>query len=213
MIAAMNAAHDEAGPVTPFERNFYLFLLTFFLALLGAEIISDFHPVKLGVLFFVLFWPPLVALHEAGHALMAALLGWEVRHIVIGYNREVWSGPIAGIPVTVKLLPLGGHVVPVPRNLSWPRCKLALIYLAGPGIELVLLALIVALCGPTLLLTRSTDYGVIALQALAITILYGAITSLIPLPQRVGEQTVYSDGLGFVRSFTMTADEFASLRD
>src|SRR5207248_7565842 len=87
---AMKDAHDQSGPVTPFERNFYIFVLTVFLGLLAAEIIKDYQPVKLAVLFIILFWPPLVVLHEAGHALMADLLGWEVRRIVIGLNREVW---------------------------------------------------------------------------------------------------------------------------
>src|SRR5438093_387232 len=133
----MKDAHDQSGPVTPFERNFYIFVLTVFLGLLAAEIIKDYQPVKLAVLFIILFWPPLVVLHEAGHALMADLLGWEVRRIVIGLNREVWRFRVRGIPVVVKLLPLGGYVSPAPRDLSWPRPKLALTYLARPGNELL----------------------------------------------------------------------------
>src|SRR5205823_2106452 len=118
-----------------------------------AETITDFKPVKLAALFFILFWPPLVALHKTGNALMADLLGWQIRLIVIGLNRDVWRFHVGGRQVVVKLLPLGGCVISAPRNLSWPRLKLVLIYLAGPGIELFLLAALVGWFGPQLFFT------------------------------------------------------------
>lgn len=207
----MRCIGDQPGPATPFERGFYVFVMTVILALLGAEIIHDFKPVKLAALFFILFWPLLLVVHEAGHALMADLLGWEVRRVVIGFNKEVWRFQLRGIPVIIHLIPLGGYVIPAPRNLSAPRLKLALIYLAGPGIELLLLASLVGAMGLHLFITPSDDYGVIALQALAVAILFGAASNLIPVPYRDGSRQGVSDGLGFFRSFTLPDHHFITL--
>jgi hypothetical protein len=209
----MKFSGDQPGPATPFERGFYVFAMTVILGLLAAEIISDFKPVKLAALFFILFWPVLLVLHETGHALVASLLGWEVRRVVIGFNKEVWRFHIGGVPILIKLIPLGGYVLPAPRNLSAPRLKLALIYLAGPGIELLLLAVLVGVLGLPLFLTPSEDYGVIALQALAVVILFGVVLNLIPVPYRDGNRTTVSDGLGFFRSFTLPDQHFVALME
>jgi Zn-dependent protease len=207
----MRSSGEQPGPATPFERGFYALAITVILGLLAAEIINDFKPVKLAALFFVLFWPLLLVMHEAGHALMADLLGWEVRRVVIGFNKEVWRIHIRGVPILIKLIPLGGYIIPAPRNLSAPRLKLALIYLAGPGIELLLLAVLVAVLGLPLFVTPSEDYGVIALQALAVVILFGAVTNLLPVPYQDGSKTTVSDGLGFFRSFTLPDQHFVAL--
>jgi hypothetical protein len=209
----MRSSSEQPGPATSFERGFYVFAMTVILGLLAADIIHDFKPVKLAALFFILFWPVLLVLHEAGHALMAHLLGWEVRCVVIGFHKEVWRFHFRGVPILIKLIPLGGYVIPVPRNLSAPRLKLALIYLAGPGIELLLLLVLVAVLGLPLFVTPSEDYGVIALQALAVAILFGAVSNLIPIPYRDGDRTTVSDGLGFLRSFTLPDQHFVALME
>lgn len=202
---------EEAGPLTSFERGFYTLLLTIVLGLFAAEIIRDYHPGKLAAFFFVLFWPPLVVVHELGHASMAWLLGWRVRRIVIGLNREVWRTNFGGCRVEWRLLPLGGYVLPSPGNLIAPRLKNALIYAAGPGVELLLLGVLVLALGPAVFLDYSEDLGVVALKALALVILYGAITNLIPLPITVGGKFAVSDGLGIIRSFTLSDDDFRSM--
>jgi hypothetical protein len=204
---------QDREPASAFERNFYAFVLTVILALFAAEIVHDFHPVKLSILFFVLFWPLLLVLHEAGHALMADLLGWQVRLMVIGFGRELWRIHRFRFQVIVLMVPLSGYVMPTPRNLKWPRLKLALIYLAGPGIELMLLALLVGLIGPEVLLSQDLErsVGVIALQSLAVTILAGVVINLIPIPFRTARGTAVSDGLGFLRSFTLPQEHFLAL--
>jgi Peptidase family M50 len=204
---------EQGGPATPFERGFYVFVMTVILALLGAEIITDFKPVKLAALFFLLFWPLLLILHEAGHALMSDLLNWEVRRMVIGFNKEVWRFRFRGVPIIIKLIPVGGYIISAPRNLSHPRLKSALIYLAGPGIELLLLAGLVGGFGLPLFLTPSEDYGVIALQALAVAIVWGAVTNLLPLPYDNNGRWSWSDGLGFIRSFSLPNSYFAALME
>lgn len=61
------------------------------LGLFVAEICHDYQPVKLSALLVVLFWVPLIALHEAGHAVVASLLNWYVGQVVIGMGRLLTS--------------------------------------------------------------------------------------------------------------------------
>jgi hypothetical protein len=202
---------EQQEPMTPFERGFYALVLTVILGLFAADIIRDYVPAKLAILFFLLFMPPLLVLHEAGHALMAHLLGWRVRIIVIGMHRQVTWFRVGRVPVFINMLPLSGYVIPTPVNLNYPRLKLALIYFAGPGIELLLLAILVAVLGPQVFLTRSDDIGVLALQALAIAILYGAILNLVPIPFPSQAGSAASDGLGILRSLTLSDGELREM--
>src|SRR4051794_25586925 len=126
----IRSATEQEGPLTPFERNTYVFLLTLILALFAAEIIHDYQPVKLAILFFLAAWPPLLVLHESGHALMAVLLGWRVRGMVIGFGRVVGTVHVRGVPIQFRMYPLSGFALPAPCDLRSPRLKLALIYLA-----------------------------------------------------------------------------------
>ncbi len=207
----MKSPAEQQGPLTSFERNTYAFILTVILGLFGAEIYHDYTPVKLTVLFFLAAWPLLLVVHEGGHAVMAALLGWRVRGVVIGLGRVVWSFRVAGVPVQLRLIPVGGFALPAPRDLRSPRLKMALIYLAGPGAELLLLAGLVAIFGPSLFLTHSEDLRVLALQAFAVAAVYGAITNLIPVTVQCGNGRAASDGMGFLRSFFMPDEAFLAM--
>lgn len=207
----MNDPGEQYGPLTPFERGFFALMLTVILGFFVAEVIRDYEPGKLAALFFLGSTPFLVVLHEVGHALMARLRGWHVKRIVIGVNRPVGRFRIAGIPVIVNLIPLSGYVIPVPGTLRSPRLKLALIYLAGPGIELLLLAILVGIFGSHLFLTKSEEVGVLALQGLAVAILFSAFSNLVPIPHLVGGRMAVSDGLGVIRSFTLCDEDFRSM--
>src|SRR5262245_26149896 len=93
---------EQSGPMTPFERGFYVLILTIILGLFAADVIRDYVPAKLAILFFLLVTPPLLVLHEGGHALVAHLLGWRVRLIVIGVNRQVTWFRIGRVPVFIN---------------------------------------------------------------------------------------------------------------
>src|SRR5262249_21579362 len=118
--AMLNPAHQK-GPFTPGERHFVVLFATLVLWLFVAEIVRYYQPVKLTTLLFLLIWIPLLALHEAGHAVMAALLGWYVGRVVIGVGRLLATFRVGTAVVEVRLLPLEGFVQPVPRNLRSPR--------------------------------------------------------------------------------------------
>ncbi len=147
----------ESGPLSPRDRWVYGIFFVVLLALFAAEVFHDYQPVKLSALLVVVFWIPLLALHEAGHALMAAALGWYVGQVVVGMGRVVSSFRLGSALIEVRLFPVEGFVKCVPMNLRQPHLKSALIYFAGPGIELLLAALILLLVGPENLFRRSDE--------------------------------------------------------
>ncbi len=192
-------------PVPPGERVSYVLFLMLILGLFAAEVIHNFAPGKLSALFFVLFWLPLIAWHELGHALMAALLGWRVSRVVIGVGRLLASFSVAGVPVEVRLLALEGFVRCGPADGRFNRWKSALVYFAGPGIELALATALLAVVGPDVLFHRGDDLGLIALQSLALTATTGAVLNLVPHGIRTPQGLLPNDGLGIVLSLTAPA--------
>src|SRR5262249_53059703 len=206
----LNPAHEK-GPLTPGERNFAVLFATVVVGFFVAELVRDYQPVKLTVLLILLFWIPLLALHEAGHAVMAALLGWYVGRVVIGVGRRIAKFRVGTALVEIRLLPLEGFVQPLPRNLHLPRLKSALIYFAGPGAELLLLGIVVLILGPSTLLSRSEDPGILAAQALGVAVLVSAFCNLVPHVVDLPGGRVANDGLGILRSFWLPDSHFAAL--
>lgn len=197
------------GPSTASEWVISLLLLGGVFAAFLLVIFEDFEPVKLFPLFFAAFWVVLLPVHEAGHALTAALLGWYVRQVVIGFGPTLLRFRCGSALVEVRAFPIEGFVVPAPRDLRAPRVKCALIYFAGVGTELLLLGLVAALLGPRILLTQSQDVPIIAAQAFGAVVLASAFFNLVPhsTPMPDGRWAV-NDGLGILRSFTAPREEF-----
>lgn len=187
-------------PQTPIERVLGSIFLLGILGLCALGICNDFHPTKLAAPLILLFWLPLLALHELGHAVAAALLGWRVGAIVVGMGQPVTSFRIGTAVVEVRLLPLEGFVQCLPMRVRLPRLESALIYLAGPGVELLLAAGILVLAGPETLLSASVDYGVIAWQSLAVAATSQASLNLLPFAVAKQDQVLHSDGLGIIVS-------------
>ena len=143
------------GPMNRQERWAHAIFLLVILGLFAGEVCTNYAPIKLSVLLFVLFWIPLLVVHEAAHAVMTAVVGWRVERVVIGMGRSVTSFRVGGAVVELKLLPLEGFARSVPIDLRFPGFKHALIYLAGPGIELVLAGVILWMVGPQRLFSHS----------------------------------------------------------
>jgi hypothetical protein len=173
-------------------------------ALFAAELASHYEPRKLSAVLVVLFWVPLLVLHEAAHALAARSVGWTVREIVIGFGRELFRFRLGPTRVRVRMLPLEGYVVPEPNDISHARLKSAFIYLAGPLSEL-LLVLGLWLWQGDVLLADSEEYAHVALKSLALAALLGAGFNL--LPYRSGQGV--SDGLGVFSSLLSNDRDYA----
>ena len=199
------------GPATSEERWIYGIFMVVFFGLLVGEVFHDFSPVKLSGLLVFLFWMPLVALHEAGHAVVATLVGWNVGRVVIGVGRTLGSFRLGSAVVEIHTLPVEGFVSCVPRNLHLPRLKSALIYFAGPGVELLLSLVILLIVRPDRLFSRSDDYVIIVCQSLAIAATFQAVVNLIPHAIVRPEGSIANDGLGIIRSFLRPESDFANM--
>jgi hypothetical protein len=161
-----------------------------------AAILEEFTPQKLSVVFYILFWVPMLILHELGHAVAARMLGWRVREIVIGFGRTLWQFRYGETLVKIKMAPIEGYVLPAPVEAGDARLKSMLIYAAGPGAELLLLAFLIAVLGWDTVFNDSDQVPLIALKTLAIVIIVGAGFNLLPFRT----EGAVSDGLGILSS-------------
>ena len=190
--------HDKE-PASKAEIIFVLVISLVFLFMMTMEIITNFEPKKLGALLFVLFWIPLLFIHEFGHALMAKTLGWQVKRVVLGVGKVMMMGRLFNAPVEIRSIPLEGFVQIAPKTVSLARFKHALIYFAGPGIELLLFFMISYwLGGFDQLLIITNDYTRIALQSFAFAALAGAVLNLIPLGIITKDGSTPNDGMGII---------------
>jgi len=201
----MTSSRDPK-PLSPGEKWTYGIFLGAVLAAFAAEVARDFHPVKLTALFVTLWWIPLLFVHEAGHALMARVLGWGVRRVVIGLGRRVHTRRVGGVDVEVRILPVSGFVQAYPRGDRWPRLKDSLIYAAGPVSELLVAGLVVAAVGWDTLTTRTTSVGLLLMQSLALAAVAQAVVNLVPtvVPDSgdpTGRRFSPTDGLGLLRAW------------
>ena len=190
-------------PTTTKERRMVAWIGGILGALMVAEVLRGFSPLKLSIFFVLLFWVPLLVLHELGHALAARSVGWRVSEIVIGFGRELTRFRLGHTRVRVRAAPLEGYVVPSPSDVRGSRWKSAWVYAAGPGIEL----LFVLVCWIALgddLLRASENLGVLAVQSACVAALLGAGFNL--LPYIAGAQM--SDGLGILASLSASDESF-----
>lgn len=186
----------DRRPVTRTEARISTILGTIFSLMILAALLDEFEAKKLSVLFLILFWIPMLVVHELGHALMAKALGWRVREIVIGFGRDLWHWRIGETHIKVKLAPVEGYVLPAPAESDRVRLKSALIYAAGPGAELLVLGLMLIVFGWDGVFGAADDLLHIALQSLAVVILIGAGFNLLPFRT----EGAVSDGLGILSS-------------
>jgi hypothetical protein len=186
--------------------------LLLILGLFAAELMREYTPAKLTAFLILLFWIPLLVVHEIGHALTAALLGWHVARVVIGMGPQVTRFLVGSTLVEIRLVPIEGFVEPVPKHLRSPQLRSALIYLAGPGTELLILLLLVLVFGTSTLLTSTEAYHLLAVQSLAVAILISVFCNLFPhYGSRHLNDPSISDGLGILRSLRLPKEYYASL--
>ena len=185
--------------LTPGEKWAALGFLLLILGLFAAEVARDFHPVKLSILFVALFHVPLLALHEAAHALVARALGWGVRRVVVGFGRTMYRGRMGEVDVEIRLAPVLGFTVVYPRNDRLPRLKDVLVYFAGPASALLVLGAVILAVGWTDLTTSTDQVAMLAVQSLAIAATVDVITNLIPMiTPGPGGDFAPTDGMGMI---------------
>lgn len=197
--------------VKPADRTetWMIYILSFvFLGGLAVELLHPYEPRKLTAIFFILWWIPLVFWHEWGHALMARWLGWHVARTVIGFGKVVYRGQLLGAPFELRRVPIEGFVQIAPLEINGARWKHALIYFAGPGIELVLFIGIVLIMGWDNFFAIEDNYLKLIFQSLAYAALVGAIMNLIPIGIITHEGETPNDGMGIIKSLLSTDKDY-----
>ena len=124
--------------------------------------------------------------------------GWHVEQIVIGSGKRWGNFTLARTQIEVRSIPLSGFVIPLQTDNIAPRLKHFCIYAAGPGVELLLAAILVAMFGPDTLLQRTGDIPTIAAQSFLIAAFLGSFINLLPFSFVSGGQRSWSDGLGMI---------------
>lgn len=198
-------------PSTTAQWWFTGIFLVGIIGLFAADIIHHYSPIKLSAFLVLLFWIPLLALHEAGHAIVAWLLGWHVTHIVIGMGKSIGAFRIGSAGVDIRMFPIEGFVRCTPTNLNLPGFKHALIYFAGPGADLLVALLTLALLGPDRLFIPSDQYIDILWQSLALAAASQGIMNLIPMSTSTPDGFIANDGLGILLSLARPSSVYAEM--
>ena len=138
----------------------------------------------------LVFFPLIVLVHEAGHAVAALLVGHRVLEVKIGAGPNVtaWHGRWR---LVLGLLPLGGHVMAGSSDPSGYRAKRFAITAAGPGVNALMFAF-----APLI------DASSSALRDFAIVNACVLIFNLFPYSVRTPYGRQRTDGLGLVRTLS-----------
>jgi len=199
----------DKEPASKAEKYFVIILSLAFLFMMSMEILSNYEPKKLGALLFVVFWIPLLFIHEFGHAIMAKMLGWRIERTVIGFGRILAQTRLLDAPMEIRTIPLEGFVQIAPKTTHLARFKHALIYFAGPGIELLLfLVIFIYLGGVDGFFSINNDYFRIALQSFAFAALAGAVINLIPIGIITKDGSTPNDGMGILLCLFSTGMDY-----
>ena len=191
-----------------FERVFTALFSLVMLGLLGLEIFWEVSPGKMAMVWFFVAWVLLTTLHEIAHAVTARTVGWRVIGLRVGLGPVVSRGVIFDVPVEWRLFPIVGLVEVLPQDLKSPRLKNALIYAAGPGIELIFAGILVIALGWDVMMSETDSYAIAGLQAAALAAVFGAGLNLMPFSPQPG---VVTDGLGILLSPFLTDEHFKRL--
>ena len=136
----------------------------------------------------LVFFPLIVLVHEAGHAVAALLVGHRVLEVKIGAGPNVtaWHGRWR---LVLGLFPLGGHVMAGSSDPSGYRAKRFAITAAGPATNAVMFAF-----APLIDASSSTlrDFAIVNASVL--------IFNLFPYSVRTPYGRQRTDGLGLVRT-------------
>jgi tetratricopeptide (TPR) repeat protein len=93
--------------------------------------------VGLEVVWFLAIFVVVIPVHELGHALAGALVGFQIRSVIVGVGPPLFTFQVAGVAVRVNVLPLAGATMGIPRRKSWVRLRMWIFAAGGPGANLI----------------------------------------------------------------------------
>ena len=190
----------ESEPSTRGDKiTDWVFMLLMFVGF-GLDLLTNFEPKKMAAVVFIVAWIPLTFVHEFGHAIVSKMVGWEVKEFVVGYGKVIKEFQYKETKVQLRMMPIGGYILPHCEEEDWGRFKSAAVYFAGPGIELLVFFGIYAAIGFEKFMNPSLDTLDLVLQGIALSALVGAVMNLIPCSAITEKGESPNDGLGIIYS-------------
>jgi hypothetical protein len=137
-----------------------------------------------------------LALHECAHVVAARTVGYKPLWVRVGMGEREWCFHLLGVPWHVRAWPVGGLTLSAFGGIPGMRWRGAVIALAGPIMDVLLLAGLLSLEG----FVESGRHGPPKMILVAIFIqATSLIVSLWPHDRRVGDVEAPSDGLQLMR--------------
>jgi tetratricopeptide (TPR) repeat protein len=169
------------------------------LVMIVAGALNLFPSRSLHPVWYLVFLPIIVVVHEAGHAVASLLLGHRVVEIRIG------AGPALRLnagrtQILIGVLPLSGHVASGSSSAVGFRWKRAVIVAAGPATNALMF-------GAGLLYLPSS-----LLREFAVVNAFVLINNLLPFSQRTPLGPQPNDGLALIRTLFDPAAELEEQR-
>jgi tetratricopeptide (TPR) repeat protein len=140
------------------------------------------HPV-----WYLLFLPAIVVIHEAGHAVASLLLGHQVYEIRIGAGPALRLN-VGRTRILIGAIPVSGHVASGSANALGFRWRQLVIIAAGPATNALMFGVGVLYLPSNLL------------REFAIVNAFLLINNLLPFSQRTPLGPQANDGLALVRT-------------
>lgn len=133
--------------------------------------------------------------HEAAHALVSLMFGFGVREVSIGVGPTIATTRVGGTRLVVKLYPVGGHTLTLPRGKNL-RTKMFAVSAVGPLSHIPLAAWL----------------ATVSLESELWDILLGPTPELVMFYMLVNLVPVFdNDGRNLVRLFTMSDDQIRTV--
>jgi tetratricopeptide (TPR) repeat protein len=163
-------------------------------------------PRLFGIFLFVVFLSAVIIPHELGHAIVARILGLHVFMVVVGSGRTLKKFQLFGFSWEFKQFPLYGFTVCCVKSAKLYRLKRMLVTLAGPAVNLGLIAAALFAYG-SLRMIRSWSIPFMPFACFAFANLWMLIVNLVPRYYKTVHGKLPSDGLSLLRlPFSSKAD-------
>lgn len=133
--------------------------------------------------------------HETAHALVSFMFGFGVREVSIGVGPTIATTRVGGTRLVVKLYPVGGHTLTLPRGVNL-RTKMFAVSAVGPLSHIPLAAGLASV-------TTGNELWDILLGPTPELVMFYMLVNLVPVFD--------NDGKNLVRLFTMSDDQIRAV--
>lgn len=150
----------------------------------------------------VILMLPLIVMHELSHAIMARAVGLKVFAIYLGTGKMTRSFRLFGIRWFMSSLPFSGLTVAAGPDLPYYRWHMFLIYLAGPGLHVLLTAFLA-----WMLSLQLHPFAYLAMQTGLWTNVFLFLSNIYPRKVATGLGIARTDGWAMLNIRSLKSDE------